>query len=448
MAVIGVVADDFTGTASAGVLVARTGAKTGLFFDAAKVNEFQEKGRLDAVYVSSNSRHLPPQKAYEAVADATKGLQKLGVKYYSKKIDTTMRGGIGYEIDAMLETLGGDKIAVMVTAMPASRRICVGGHSVIDGTILTETSVAKDVITPVQECYIPELIQKQSKYSVELIPLKEVLKGEEHLKEILQKTRLAGNRIIIVDAISMEHVDLIAKTCVDLRWDVLAVDPGPFTMKMSYYRGVIGIEVPKKENSAVKTGDKTVLLMVGSANPSTKTQMERLCESNKRTVSIHASAKEFAAGSGRAESEIRRVTEAVLTAIKKASAPEAVIVETALHGEVVDLRKEDEHYNYEPGTSSRMINTGLAIVTEQVLDAVGQAKIAGLMLTGGDTMESICRRIGVACIQALDHIVAQVDVGRMIGKYDGLPVVVKGGFCGYEDVAIDIVDRIFAENAE
>ena len=114
----------------------------------------------------------------------------------------------------------------------------------------------------------------------------------------------------------------------------------------------------------------------------------------------------------------------------------------------MDLRKEDERYSYEPGTSSRMINTGLATVTELVLDAVGQEKIAGLMLTGGDTMESICRRIGVVCIQALDNIVAQVDVGRIIGKYDGRPVVVKGGFCGYEDVAIDIVDRIFAENAE
>ena len=448
MAVIGVVADDFTGTASAGVLVARTGAKTGLFFDAAKVSEFQEKDRLDAVYVSSNSRHLPAKEAYEAVVNATKELQKLGIKYYSKKIDTTMRGGIGYEIDAMLETLGGDKIAVMVTAMPASRRICVGGHSVIDGTILTETSVAKDVVTPVQECYIPELIQKQSKYPVELIPLKEVLKGEEHLQKMLQKARSEGSRIIIVDAISMEHVDLIAKTCVDLKWDVLAVDPGPFTMKMSYYLGAIGKEAKMMKKEVVKAGDKTVLLMVGSANPSTKTQIERLCNGNKKVIRISASAKEFAAGSDRAESEIRRVTEAVLTAIKIVPAPEAVIVETALHGEVMDLRKEDERYSYEPGTSSRMINTGLATVTELVLDAVGQEKIAGLVLTGGDTMESICRRIGVVCIQALDNIVAQVDVGRIIGKYDGLPVVVKGGFCGYEDVAIDIVDRIFAENAE
>ena len=60
-------------------------------------------------------------------------------------------------------------------------------------------------------------------------------------------------------------------------------------------------------------------------------------------------------------------------------------------------------------------------------------------------MESVCRTIGVECIQALDNIVAQVDVGRIMGAYEGLPIVVKGGFCGYEDIGIDIVERLLLE---
>ena len=161
MAVIGVVTDDFTGTASAGVLVARSEAKTGLFFDAKAVREFREADRLDAIYVSSNSRHLPSCQAYDAVSEATKELKAMGTKYYSKKIDSTLRGGIGHEIDAMLEILGKSYMAVMVTAIPASKRICVGGHSVIDGVILTETCVAEDVKTPVRECYVPNLVEDQ-----------------------------------------------------------------------------------------------------------------------------------------------------------------------------------------------------------------------------------------------------------------------------------------------
>lgn len=448
MAVIGAVTDDFTGTASAGVLVARSGAKTGLFFDAQAVRDFSDADRLDAIYVSSNSRHLSSEDAYRAVTETTQELFRAGVKYYSKKIDTTLRGGIGYEIDAMLEQLGENAIAVMVTAMPASRRICVGGYSVIDGTILTETPVVNDVKTPVKECYVPELIRSQSRYSVDLISLKEVLMGKDHLTETLKVSRKKGNRILVTDAITMEHIDTIAEACVELGWKILAVDPGPFTMKLAYRRGLIQKEESvhrEHPGEAVRKADKTALFMVGSANPSTKQQIERLLLSNEKAVRISASPESFIKGAAEAKKEAAKVAEEILKKLKENDKPEVIIVETALHGSVIDLKKEDEKGGYAPGTSSARINEGLARITETVLAEAGREKIAGLLLTGGDTMESICRRIGVECIQALDNIVAQVDVGRIIGKYDGLPVVVKGGFCGYEDVAADIAERIFAE---
>ena len=112
----------------------------------------QEAKELEAIYVSTSSRALPPENAYEEVKKATLALKKAGARYFSKKIDTTMRGGIGHEVDAMLDVLGEDVVAVMVTSMPPSRRICVGGYSIIDSVILYEISVAQDVKTPVAEC--------------------------------------------------------------------------------------------------------------------------------------------------------------------------------------------------------------------------------------------------------------------------------------------------------
>lgn len=445
MAIIGVVTDDFTGTASAGVLVARLQAKTGLFFDAKTVRDFKEADRLDAIYASSNSRHLSSQKAYEAVLEVTKELKNMGVKYYSKKIDSTLRGGIGYEIDAMLEFLGDDYMAVMVAAIPESNRICVGGHSVIDGVILTETPVASDVKTPVRECYVPSLIESQSKYSVDLILLKDVKKGEEHLKKCMELSRENGKRILVIDAITMKHLDTIAKSCVELKWDILAVDPGPFTMKLAYHRGIVGGECPIDNSKIDIKKDKVALLIVGSANPATKLQIERLCEANRRVVRISVSPNELIKGDIDADMEVSRIVKEISGFIEAKDRPEAIIVESALHGTVVNLEDEDARRGYTKGTSSMLINDGLARITEMVLTRAGQEQIAGLLLTGGDTMESVCRKIGVACIQAMDYIVAQVDVGKIIGRFDGLPVVVKGGFCGYEDIAIDVVDRLFLE---
>ena len=454
MAIIGVVTDDFTGTASAGVLVARSQAKTGLFFDAEAVREFEEAERLDAVYVSSNSRHLPPRKAYDAVLDVTRELRSMGVSYYSKKIDSTLRGGIGYETDAMLEFLGEDYMAVMVTAIPASNRICVGGHSVIDGVILTETSVAEDVKTPVRECYVPRLIESQSRYNADLILLKDVKKGTEHLKKCMELSRENGKRILVIDAITMEHLDTIAKACVELAWNVLAVDPGPFTMKLAYHRGIIGEERAAVNIAAGGSADnhaagakkeKIALMIVGSANPATKRQIERLCEVNKRVVCISASPEKLIDKGLEADGEVSRIVRKAMEFAEAEKKPEAIVVETALHGSVINLEEEDSRRGLTKGTSSMRINEGLACITEGILEYAGQDQIAGLLLTGGDTMESVCRKIGVACIQAMDNSVAQVDVGKIIGKYDGLPVIVKGGFCGYEDVAVDIVDRLHIE---
>ena len=53
------------------------------------------------------------------------------------------------------------------------------------------------------------------------------------------RCRERGGQILVMDAVTMEHIDLIAQACVELGWNVLAVDPGAFTMKLNYRRGMI-----------------------------------------------------------------------------------------------------------------------------------------------------------------------------------------------------------------
>lgn len=444
MAVIGAVTDDFTGAASAGMMMAKARVKTGLFFDSDMVMQTQEARELEAIYVSSNSRPLPPQEAYAKVKDATEVLKKCGVKYFSKKIDTTLRGGIGCEVDAMLDSLGENTVAVMVTAMPPSRRICIGGYSVIDSVILNETSVANDVKTPVKECYVPRIIGPQTKRKMDLITIDVVQKGIPVLRDALRDSRNEGNEIIIVDAVSMEHIDFIAKACVELSWNVLAVDPGPFTMKLAAARGIADDTAPRQEDKMAASGDKTVLIVAGSANPSTKQQMDILFEREHSARRISVSPSRLLEDSKEHELEVARSIKQLNNILSGEAPPKVILVETALHGEVLNLKEEDEKHGYAQGGSSRRINTGLAEIANAVLKA-HDSKIAGMMLTGGDTMESVCRMIGTTYIQAVDNIVAQVDVGRLAGAYAGMPIVVKGGFCGYDEVGVDIVKRILTE---
>ena len=98
--------------------------------------------------------------------------------------------------------------------------------------------------------------------------------------------------------------------------------------------------------------------------------------------------------------------------------------------------------------SANRINAGLGAIIQQVLEVVGKDKVAGLYTTGGDTMVNVCYQLGVECIEVLDYVIPQTDIGRLIGSpYSGLPVVGKGGLTGNDNTACDIVTRLFNEAA-
>lgn len=443
MPVIGAVADDLTGATTTGVLLARSKARTAVFFNEEAAQKAADAGGLDAILVSSNSRPLPADEAYEKVSSATKALMDMGIKYFSKRIDTTLRGGVGIEIDAMMDNIGNDVVAVVVPAMPQSRRILVGGFSVIDGVALINTPVAQDVRTPVHENYIPRLLAGQSKRKVDLVKLDVVLKGKDAIREALQESREHGAEVIVVDGITLDDVENIAAACVDLAWNVLAVDPGPFTAKLAYCRGLIGREEANiPQHTADGTG-KTVLIAAGSATPVTKRQMEILCEDD-RHKRVCVEPIPLINGGAEAQAEVAEAVAKGMELLHDGE-PRAILFETALHGELLDLDEEDAKRGYPEGMSADRINAGLGMIISKVLERAGSDRIAGLYTTGGDTMVNVCFQLGVECLEVVDYVIAQTDVGRMVGKYDGMPIIGKGGLTGNDMTACDIVDRLFKE---
>ena len=445
MPLIGAVADDLTGATTTGVLLARSKARTAVFFNEEAALKGEGVDELDAIHSSSNSRPLPANEAYAKVKSATDALKRMGVKYFSKRIDTTLRGGVGVEIDAMMDQVGDDCVAVVVPAMPQSRRILVGGYSVIDGVALINTPVAQDVRTPVKENYIPRLLEGQTRRQVELVTLDKVLQGEEAIRDALKEAREAGGEVIVVDGITIEDVEEIAKACIELKWNVIAVDPGPFTAKLAYYRNLIKEEEPNIPPEADETG-KTVLIAAGSATPVTKKQMEVLCQ-DPRHVRISVDPIKLIEGGDTALDEVFRAVHIAEDLLKSDNQPRAILFETALHGELLNLDEEDNKRHYAGGMSANRINAGLGTIISQLLEICGRDKIAGLYTTGGDTMVNVCYQLGVECIEVMDYVIAQTDIGRLVGSYDGLPIVGKGGLTGNDHTACDIVDRLFREAA-
>ena len=444
MPLIGSVADDLTGATTTGVLLARSKARTAVFFNVDAAVKGEGTDELDAILISSNSRALPANEAYEKVKTAAEALKGMGVKYFQKRIDTTLRGGVGVEIDAILDVLPEGTVAVVVPAMPQSRRILVGGYSVIDGVALINTPVAQDVRTPVKENYIPRLLEGQTRRKVGLVTLDKVLAGDEAVEEAMKEVRTDGCEVIVVDAITIEDVETISKACISLGWDIVTVDPGPFTAKMAYFRVLIGNEEPNLPPKGDETG-KTVLIAAGSATPVTKKQMEVLCE-DKRHVRISVDPVALIDGGDAAVDEVFQAVHKAVDLLKSENQPRAILFETALHGELLNLDEEDAKRHYASGMSADRINAGLGTIISQVLEIAGKEKVAGLYTTGGDTMVNVCYQLGVECIEVVDYVIPQTDVGRLVGSaYAGMPVVGKGGLTGNDNTACDVVDRLFGE---
>lgn len=442
---IGVIADDLTCATTTGVLLARSGAKTTVFFnvEAAKTNI--NSSSLDAILISSNSRALPPDEAYEKVSEAIKTLQSMNVSFFSKRIDTTMRGGIGVEIDAMLDYMDEGTVAVVVPAMPQSKRILVGGYSIIDSVALVDTPVAQDVRTPVLENYIPKLLDGQSRRKIGCVTLESILSGKIETKKALKTARHNGADIIVVDAVTLDHIELIAKACLELKWNILAVDPGPFTSKLAFCPKLIHEE---KDNIPIETADETgkfVLIAAGSATPVTKKQMEVLCQDNRhKRISINPISLIDVGDVALAEIDI---TLNHVRSVFENENPRVILLETALHNELLNLDIEDKKRGYASGMSANRINSGLGNIVARIIEDLGRDKIAGIYTTDGDTMVNVCYQLEAECIEVLDYVIPQTDVCRMLGKYQGMPIIGKGGLTGNESIVLDIVDRLFKESS-
>lgn len=145
--------------------------------------------------------------------------------------------------------------------------------------------------------------------------------------------------------------------------------------------------------------------------------------------------------------EADRAVERAVELLQSDSQPRAILFETALHGALLNLDEEDNKRHYAGGMSANRINAGLGSIISKVLETVGREKIAGLYTTGGDTMVNVCYQLGVECLEVMDYVIPQTDVGRLVGSYGGLPVIGKGGLTGNDNTACEIVSRLFGEAA-
>lgn len=447
--VVGVVADDLTGGTTVGALLARTGTFPTVLFNHDQIEEPVTRDE-QAIIVSTDSRAVEPEVAFGRVRHATEQLLGLGVRQLSKRIDTTCRGGVGPEVEGMMTALDEDATAIIVPAMPESRRIVVGGYSLIDSVLLASTDVARDVRTPVRESDLRSLFAPQFSSPIAHLELSDVLMGPDRVEERLEAIRDEGRRIVLADAVSLEDVDVIAQGAARTCHPVVAVDPGPFTVALAHHRGLLHrVDYPSRTLHVDPPEDSmgTVVVIAGSASVRTHEQIIRLV-AEPGTDLFAADVLRLIGPEGVFLGECERLLKALRRRIVHEHHLRVAVLtlDTVISGGRTPRADLESASGLIGQQISTLLTDRLARLGRAFVDLIGSENLTGIYLSGGDVMVASCKALQARGLQMVDYVIPQVDQARLVGgPYSGIPVVCKGGLTGDEVTALQSVNRLFDE---
>ena len=417
-----VIADDLTGANATGVLLKKMNYSAYTVLNAERL-ELSMLEQCDCVLYPTDSRGIDQDLAYRRVSNVCNLLKNEDTKVYGKRIDSTLRGNLGAEVDAMLESLGEDYVAIVVACFPTSSRIVLGGYMLVEGLPLHKTDIAIDPKTPVNNPEVAELFRKQSKYPIASILMKDLLHGKHYLADCMKKLVEEGNRIIVVDCVSQEDIDLIADAVETSKLKVLAVDPGVFTASLVRKR------IPPTE----KKEKNKVLAVVGSVNPHTRLQLEELWLS-QRCKNVFVETKALLEGEEQWEQEVQRVVDAILKDVDKDRV--FTVTGDGIYPENrVDLGKLAESRACQIEEISNKMNLAFAEIAHRICER--EKSFKGIYSSGGDVTVSICKRFQTAGLSLEEEVLPLAAHGEMLlGDFPGMHMVTKGGSQGGRDAII------------
>ena len=406
-----IVADDLTGANASGVLLKKIGLSVSSLFrlDGAAAH------KADVLAYSTASRGLASEEAFRRVKEAFLQL-KAGGEFFNKRIDSTLRGNIGAEIDGALAALGDDFTAIVVPAYPDSGRIVANRTMLVNGMLLTESDAGRDPKMPVASDDVVDLVAQQTRHEVRYFSLKDLAQDVDSFAAAVREAAKEV-RVLVFDAVRNEDVQKIAKAVLQSDCRVLTVDPGPLTMQFVY-------EMQVKEKREQK-----VLLVIGSVTATTKRQIADLLQ-KRRVFFVDMRVEEFFEKERR-EAEIRRVVNKICDAVDAEDV--LLLTTTPLSDEGhLDLKATAKALGVTPEDVSRILSGTLTEAAGEILEKSG--KLEGVYCSGGDITIALLEKLGADGIEVRDEVLPLAVYGRILGgRLPKLRIVTKGGMIGGDD---------------
>ena len=216
MAILGVIADDFTGATDIAGMLVKGGMRT------IQTIGVPAKGTIpddvDAVVVALKTRSIPAADAVTQSLGALKALQAAGcVRFFFKycsTFDSTDAGNIGPVGDALLDALKA-KQAIYCPAFPVNGRTIFFGHLFVGDVLLSDSHMKHHPLTPMTDASLVRVLARQTPHKVGLVALKQVQSGSAVLRASLDRLAADGVRHVVVDAVADTDLGIIGEAIGD-----------------------------------------------------------------------------------------------------------------------------------------------------------------------------------------------------------------------------------------
>lgn len=399
---LGIIADDLSGALDTGVQLRRRGLRAVALLSS---EDLASAEGFDIVCLNTDSRADTGEVAYRKARAAAEALKQAGIILAYKKMDSTLRGNPGAEIDGIMDGLGSE-VAVVAPAFPVNGRITAGGYQLLSQVPVEETELGLCSVTPAKISHIPTLLRGQMRRAVGHIGLGMVMAGVGGLASEIQRQVGAGFDVIAVDSTTDRHLRTVAEAVAATGLRALPC-------------GSAGLAAWLPEAFELRAAlAQPVLVICGTLSEVTRRQVEY---AGRRGASVVRVAwEELLEGRN-----IERVAAEAGEALER-GADAVVAVERG------------------PGESPEPEEVEKALsALGRVAAALAGSRVAGLVLTGGYTALKVCGELSVRAIRIEGEVLPGIPFGTALGgPYDGRGIVTKAGAFGGEDAIAQAIDYL------
>ena len=422
-----IIADDLTGANDTGVQFAKHGYKTSVLILDDKLKNMECKNVHDVLVIDTETREVGENVARGKLARMLKEI-KFGVSENDivyKKIDSTLRGNAGAEIEENLKIFK-KQFCLLSPSFPPHQRVTVGGNLIVQDKPLGFTPYIAANNHDIAESFIPSILEKQTKLPIGIIDIKEIQKGKTNITNLITMLTNEGKEIIVADSSNEKHLKDIVSSGMSFGSKVLfAGSAGLANCLAESYQKKTGPTINVQHNKS------PILVVGGSRNPIMVDQI-RYLKNNLDFNELRIDIREIYT---QKDNKLHQYTKESLEIIK--GNHDLIIYTDAPNNEQKAIDNElMRKYKLTYKELEKNIKIFLGLLTSNIVKG---ANVRNLILTGGDIAISACRELGISKLELLGELLPGIPL--TIARYDdnSLNIITKAGGFGKKDTLYDLI---------